>query len=68
MNATPEMLAKLAPGELLVKIVRDGWTIQPDHVAIARSNRALCDFAAKPGKFRSRVPNDGQVDCLEGAA
>lgn len=68
MIATPAMLASLGPGELLVKIVREGWTIPPDHVAIARANRALSDFATKPGAFRGRVPNDSQVECLAGVA
>lgn len=68
MNATPEMLAALEPGELLVRIVRDGWTIPRDHTAIAQTNRALCDFDARPGTFRSHAPNDSQADCLAGAA
>jgi len=68
MIATPEMLAALEPGELLVRIVRDGWTIPPDQIAIAQANRALGDFAPKPGAFRSRTPNDNQTECLAGAA
>ena len=68
MIATPAMLANLEPGELLVRIVRDGWTIPPDHVAIAQANRALYHFDAEPGAYRGRAPNDGQAACLEGAA
>lgn len=68
MNATPDMLAALEPGELLVHIVRDGWTIPPDQAAIAQANRALGAFATKPGAFRSRTPNDSQAECLAGAA
>jgi hypothetical protein len=67
MNATPAMLASLTPGELLVKITRDGWRIKPDHVAIAQSNQALRNFVATPGKYRGRMPNKAQVDCLEGS-
>lgn len=67
MNATPEMLAVLEPGELLVRIARDGWTIPPNHTAIAQSNHALHDFDARPGTFRSRAPNDSQAECLAGA-
>lgn len=68
MIATPAMLAKLEPGELLVRIVRDGWTIPPDHVAIARANRALRNFDAEPGAYRGRAPNDSQAECLQGVA
>lgn len=68
MIATAAMLASLAPGELLVRIVRDGWTISPDHVAIARANRALCNFASEPGTYRGRAPNDSQAECLAGVA
>lgn len=68
MIATPDMLASLEPGELLVRIVRDGWTIPPDHVAIARANRALRNFDAEPGTYRGRAPNDSQAECLAGAA
>ena len=67
MNATPEMLASLAPGELLVRIIRDGWTIAPNHVAIARANQALCNFATAPGTYRGNAPNSSQTECLEGA-
>jgi len=66
--ATPAMLAKLEHGELLVRIVRDGWTIPPDHVAIAQANRALCHFDGEPGRYRGRAPNDSQAACLAGAA
>lgn len=66
--ATPAMLASLEPGELLVLIVRDGWRIPPDHIAIARANQALRDWPARPGTFHGRAPNDSQVACLEGAA
>lgn len=68
MNATPAMLAAMEPGELLVRIVRDGWRIAPDHAAIAKANRALRDWPTRPGTFRGRVPNDSQRECLEGAA
>lgn len=68
MIAIPDMLASLPPGELLVRIVRDGWTIPPDHVAIARANRALRHFDAEPGRYRGRTPNESQAACLEGAA
>lgn len=68
MIATPAMLAKLEPGELLVRIARDGWTIPPDHVAIAQANRALRHGATQPGTYRGRAPNDSQAECLAGAA
>lgn len=67
MNATPAMAAALEPGELLVKIIRDGLTIPPDHIAIARANRALRDFPRTPGPYRGNTPNDAQAECLEGA-
>jgi hypothetical protein len=67
VQATPEMLAALEPGELTVKVVREGWQLPPDHVAIARSNQALRNFAATPGSYRGGVPNEAQIDCLEGA-
>lgn len=65
---TADRLAVLEPGELLVRIVRDGWTIPPDHIAIARANRALCHFEIAPGAYRGRAPDDRQAECLEGAA
>lgn len=68
MIATPVMLAKLEPGELLVRIVRDGWTIPPDHVAIAQANRALYHFDSEPCTYRGRAPDERQAACLEGAA
>lgn len=68
MITTPAMLDALEPGELLVRIVRDGWTVPPDHVAIAQANHALCHFEAEPGTYRGRAPNDSQAECLEGAA
>jgi hypothetical protein len=33
--------AALEPGELLVRTLRDGLTLPPDHKAIAKANRAL---------------------------
>lgn len=68
MIPTPAMLAMLEPGELLVRIVRDGWTIPPDHIAIARANRALCHATLWTGTYHGRAPNDRQAECLEGAA
>lgn len=65
---TADRLAALEPGELLVRIVRDGWTIPPDHVAVAQANRALGHFEAEPGAYRGRAPNASQVECLEGSA
>lgn len=41
VTETREQRIELEPGELLVRILRDGLTISPDHVAIAKSNRAL---------------------------
>lgn len=67
MIATPEMLAALEPGELLVRIVRDGWTIPPDHAAIANANRRRRDFSPAPGTYRGRVPTDRQDECRAGA-
>jgi hypothetical protein len=66
--ATPAMLAALEPGELLVKLMRDGWTIPPDHVALAQANRARCRFEPEMGVYRGGVPNDRQTECLEGSA
>lgn len=68
MIATAAMLASLDPGELLVRITRDGWTIPPDHVAIAQANRARCNFTPDPGTYRGRAPNDSQAECLAGVA
>lgn len=68
MKVTPAMLAALEPGEWLVRCVRDGWTIPPDHVAIARANRRLRDFATEPGAYRSHAPDARQTACLAGAA
>lgn len=66
MIATSEMLASLEPGELLVKVVREGWTILPDHAAIAQANRALRCGDANPGAYRGRTPTDRQAECLAG--
>lgn len=41
VTETREQRIELRPGELLVRTMRDGLTIPPDHVAIARANRAL---------------------------
>lgn len=68
MKATPAMLAALEPGELLVRLTRDGWTIPPDQVAIAEANEALRDFALEPGRYRGRTPSDAEMACLEGDA
>lgn len=67
MIATPEMLAALEPGELLVRIVRDGWTIPPDHAAIADANRGRRDFSPAPGTYRGHASTDRQAECLAGA-
>jgi hypothetical protein len=48
--------------------MREGWTIPPDHVAIAQANRARCHFEPEMGTYRGREPNDAQAECLEGAA
>ena len=34
-------VAALKPGELLVRILRDGWTVAPDFAAIAKANWKL---------------------------
>lgn len=68
MIATAAMLAALDPGEMLVRILRDGWTIPPDHIAIARANRALRHFGVDPGTYRGHAPDARQTACLEGAA
>ena len=41
VSETQEQRIALEPGELLVRTMRDGLTIPPDHVAIAKANRAL---------------------------
>lgn len=77
---TADRLAALEPGELLVRIVRDGWTIPPDHIAElavflvpARTNTAwfhrALELGAKPRFFRKRpvfvgAPHNCPVDCL----
>lgn len=50
MIATPAMLRALEPGELVVKVFRDGWVIQPNHLAIARANAALANPASETDK------------------
>lgn len=67
MEATADMLAALDPGELLVRITRDGWTIPPDHVAIAQANAAIRGFRTTVGTYRGRPSNEAQAECLEGA-
>lgn len=66
MRATPAMLATLKPGELLVRVVREGWTIPPDHTAIAYANRALSRDVPDAGTYRGRAPNVHQTQCLKG--
>lgn len=60
-------LPDLEPGELLVRIVRGGLTIAPDHVAIAQSNRALASWPQRRLEYHGREPNEAQRDCLEGS-
>lgn len=40
-------VAALEPGELLVRILRDGWTIAPDFVAIAKANWTLRNWRSE---------------------
>lgn len=68
MEATAAMLAAIGPGELLVRVVRDGWTIPPDHAAIARANAAIRDFRTTVGTYRGHDPDERQAECLAGAA
>lgn len=67
MIATAATLTSLEPGELLVRIVRDGWTIAPDHLAIAQANRALHNGGQRVGDYRGAEPNAAQLECLRGS-
>jgi len=61
-------LPELEPGELLVRVLRGELTIPPDHVAIAKANRALANWEARPGEYRGGAPTQAQLECMEGAA
>lgn len=63
---TPTALAALAPGEWLVRCLRDGWTVPPDRFAIARANAAIQSFGTRTGAYRGGEPNQDQRECLEG--
>jgi hypothetical protein len=51
-----QCIESLEPGELLVRIVRDGMTIPPDQAAIAKANRALRNWTvyANPDRDSER--------------
>lgn len=67
MIATADRLRALPPGELLVKVAREGWTIAPDWRAIARSNAALRNYGARMGEYHGAAPDARQRECLTGA-
>ena len=64
----PVDLATLEPGEATVRVLRGTLRYPPDHVAIARANRALRDFTPRLGQYHSHAPNERQAACLEGDA
>lgn len=59
-------LETLEPGELMVRVLRGELTIPPDHISIAKANRALSNWGQRRGEYRGGEPNDAQQACLEG--
>jgi hypothetical protein len=53
---TPATLPALQPGELLVRVLRGELTIPPDHLAIARANWRLRNWAPPAAREPLRNP------------
>jgi hypothetical protein len=49
-------LPPLQPGELLVRVLRGELTIPPDHLAIARANWRLRNWALPAARRQERTP------------
>jgi hypothetical protein len=64
---TGDVRDRLEPGELLVRVLRGELTMPPDHVAIARANRAMANWEQRQGEYRGGAPNEAQRACLEGS-
>lgn len=64
----PVDLASLEPGEEMVRVLRGTLRYPPDHVAIARANRALRNYTPRLGQYRASAPTESQRACLEGDA
>lgn len=56
----------LTPGELLVRCLRDGYGVQPDHTAIAEANQRMRGWSTSAGAYRGGKPDASQRACLEG--